>query len=243
MTKEATTPDHKLDITNLSDAELHAALKEIPCSVDEDAPPPLVELKGLAGQHSALMRCAFPLRFQCTGDLGDYAFAFCHDAEFRLDGNVGHGAGEGMHRGVVLITGNAGCGLGTAMTGGTLAVYGSADDRVGAAMRGGSIFVRGNVGDDTGAGALGGTIVVGGDAGERLGDALNNVTVFLRGKAKSLAPGVVEAPLRKREEVRLGLLLMGASIRGAASEFRRVIPKARLEAEEAGAGEIRPNWR
>ncbi|EKK03501.1 tungsten formylmethanofuran dehydrogenase, subunit C-like protein [Rhodopirellula baltica SH28] len=84
---------------------------------------------------------------------------------------------------------------------------------------------------------------MGGDAGKRLGDGLNNVTVFLRGKAKSLAPGVIEAPLRKREEVRLGLLLMGASIRGSASEFRRIIPKARLDAEEAGAGEIRPNWR
>ncbi|PHQ35581.1 tributyrin esterase [Rhodopirellula bahusiensis] len=243
MTKEPQQPDHSFDISQMSDSELRSAMQSIPCQSDEDAPAPLVELTGLQGQHSAMMRCEMPLRFQATGELGDYAFAFCRDADVRLDGNVGHGAGDGMCGGVVLITGNAGCGLGSAMTGGTLAVYGSAGDRVGSAMRGGSIFVRGSVGDDTGAGALGGTIVVGGDAGDRLGDGLNNVTVFLRGKAKSLAPGVIEAPLRKREEVRLGLLLMGASIRGSASEFRRIIPKARLDAEEAGAGEIRPNWR
>ncbi|KLU05375.1 Glutamate synthase [NADPH] putative GlxC chain [Rhodopirellula islandica] len=243
VTKEPHQPDHSWDISNLSDAELRSAMQSIPCQTDPEAPAPLVELTGLHGQHSAMMRCETPLRFQAAGDLGDYAFAFCRDADVRLDGNVGHGAGDGMRRGVVLITGNAGCGLGSAMTGGTLAVYGSAGDRVGAAMRGGSIFVRGSVGDDTGAGALGGTIVVGGDAGKRLGDGLNNVTVFLRGKAESLAPGVIEAPLRKREEVRLGLLLMGASIRGSASEFRRIIPQARLDAEEAGAGEIRPNWR
>lgn len=243
MTKEPQRPDHSFDISHLSDAELLAALQSIPCQSDEDAPAPLVELTGLMGQHSAMMRCETPLRFQASGNLGDYAFAFCRHADVRLDGNVGHGVGDGMSGGVVLITGNAGCGLGSAMTGGTLAIYGSAGDRVGSAMRGGSIFVRGNVGDDTGAGALGGTIVVGGDAGKRLGDGLNNVTVFLRGTAESLAPGVIQAPLRKREELRLGLLLMGASIRGAASEFRRIIPQARLDAEEAGAGEIRPNWR
>ncbi|EKK03500.1 glutamate synthase, alpha subunit [Rhodopirellula baltica SH28] len=150
MTKEPQQPDHSIDISQLTDAELHAALQSIPCQSGEDEPAPLVELTGLKSQHSAMMRCETPLRFQATGNLGDYAFAFCRDADIRLDGNVGHGAGDGMSGGVVLITGNAGCGLGSAMTGGTLAVYGSADDRVGAAMRGGSIFVRGNVGDDTG---------------------------------------------------------------------------------------------
>ena len=110
-------------------------------------------------------------------------------------------------------------------------------------MRGGSIFVRGDVGDETGVGALGGMIVIGGDAGENLGDAINNVTVFIRGQAASLAEGVTEAPLRKREQLRLGLLLINAAIRGDATEFRRVVPIALLEAEEAQRGEVVPNWR
>lgn len=93
------------------------------------------------------------------------------------------------------------------------------------------------------ASALGGTIVIGGDAGENLGDAMNNVNVFIRGAAKSLAPGVTEAPLRKREQLRLGLLLINASIRGDAKEFRRIVPEALLKAEESKRGEIVPNWR
>ena len=72
---------------------------------------------------------------------------------------------------------------------------------------------------------------------------MNNVTVFIRGKAKSLADGVAEAPLRKREEVRLGLLLINASIRGDAKEFRRIVPEAILDMEQSQRGEINPNWR
>ncbi len=128
-------------------------------------------------------------------------------------------------------------------TGGTLAIYGVAGNRCGAGMRGGGIFVRGDVGDEAGVGALGGMIVIGGDAGERLGDAMNNVTVFIRGSDKSLAEGVTEAPLRKREQLRLGLLLINASIRGDATEFRRVIPQAMLRAEQSQRGELVPNWR
>ncbi len=90
---------------------------------------------------------------------------------------------------------------------------------------------------------LGGMIVIGGDAGHRLGDAMSNVTVFIRGRAASLADGVVEAPLRKREQLRLGLLLINASIRGDAKEFRRIVPEAVFWAEEASRGEINPNWR
>ena len=72
---------------------------------------------------------------------------------------------------------------------------------------------------------------------------MNNVNVFLRGKAKGLATGVVEAPLRKREELRLGLLLISAGIRGDAKDFRRIVPEAMREAENARRGEVNPNWR
>ncbi|WP_404310031.1 tributyrin esterase [Neorhodopirellula lusitana] len=241
-----------IDLASCGHEDLRAAVHALPvppvqqkdssASGDQQLPP-LLELVGLNGQHAACMRLRHPIRIHAEGNLGDFAFACCSGVDVHLEGNVGDGACEGVSGGRVRITGSAGCGLGTAMTGGTVAIYGSAGSRVGAAMRGGSIFVRGDVGEDTGAGALGGTIVVGGNAGPNLGDALNNVTVFLRGSAASLAPGVIEAPLRKREEVRLGLLLMNAAIRGKPADFRRVIPEARWRAEEAGAGEVRPNWR
>ncbi len=248
---ELEKPDFTFDLSEMSHAELRQAITAIdvePPTAQSDSSAaeeifPLVRLSGLKRQDAACMRWANWIRVHAVGDLGDFAFASFAGMDVHLEGNVGDGVCEGMHRGVVRITGNAGCGLGAAMIGGTLAVYGSAGARVGAAMRGGSIFVRGDVGDDTGAGALAGTIVVGGDAGVNLGDGLNNVTVFLRGKAASLAPGVIDVPIRKREEVRLGLLLMSASIRGKPGEFRRIIPEARWKAEEAGAGEVRPNWR
>ena len=86
-------------------------------------------------------------------------------------------------------------------------------------------------------------IVIGGDAGENLGDAISNVTIFIRGEAQSLADGVTEAPLRKREQLRLGLLLINASIRGDAKDFRRIVPEAMLRAEQSQRGELKPNWR
>ncbi len=110
-------------------------------------------------------------------------------------------------------------------------------------MRGGGVFVRGNAGDEVGIGALRGTIVIGGDVGKRLGDAMNNVTIFIRGKAKSLSAGVTEAPLRKSQQLKLGLLLINASIRGDANDFRRIIPEAMLRAEESARGEVNPHWR
>ena len=110
-------------------------------------------------------------------------------------------------------------------------------------MRGGGNFVRGEVGDAAGVGALGGMIVIGGDAGHYLGVAMSNATVFIRGAATSLAAGVTDAPLRKREQLRLGLLLINASIRGDAKEFRRIVPVAMLEAEANERGELNPNWR
>jgi glutamate synthase domain-containing protein 3 len=226
----------------MTSQELHQAIHEVPIS-ESDEKLTQIDLLGVNGQANALMRLDHPVRIHFEGDLGDYAFAFNSQADIRMTGNASHGVGEGMKSGAVRVRGNAGVGAGAAMTGGTLAIYGSAGDRCGAGMRGGGIFVRGSVGDETGVGALGGTIVIGGNAGENLGDAMNNVTVFIRGEAKSLADGVTEAPLRKREKLRLGLLLINASIRGDAQEFRRIVPQAMLDAEQSQRGEINPNWR
>jgi glutamate synthase domain-containing protein 3 len=233
--------DHQFDMSRLSLDQLWTSIHEIPASADEDWVR--LHIIGANGQNAALMRLDHPVKIQIDGPLGDYAFAFNAQADIRVTGNVGDGVGEGMRSGAIRVRGNAGVGVGVGMSGGTLAIYGSAGHRCGAGMRGGGIFVRGNVGNETGIGALGGTIVIGGDAGERLGDAMNNVTVFIRGKAKSLADGVAEAPLRKKEQVRLGLLLINASIRGDAKEFRRIVPNAVLEMERSKRGEINPNWR
>jgi methylamine---glutamate N-methyltransferase subunit B len=246
--KETETPDPILDpldrfsMDELSPAALHQAIHAVPITASDERLSQ-IEVVGAAGQHNVLMRLDHPVRIQMEGPLGDYAFAYNSQADIRLTGNVGHGVGEGMISGAVRVRGNAGVGAGATMRGGTLAVYGSAGDRCGAGMRGGGIFVRGDVGDETGLGALGGTIVIGGDAGENLGDGMNNVIVFIRGSVKSLACGVTEAPLRKREELRLGLLLINASIRGDAKDFRRIVPTAMLRYEKSKRGEINPKWR
>ena len=227
---------------DLYEAELRKAIRSIELPADEEKLP-RIEIRGANGQHGALMRIDYPVKLRVRGSLGDYAFAFNSQTVVKVFGNVGHGVAEGMTSGSVRIRGHAGHGAGTAMSGGTLGIYGSAGDRVGGAMRGGGLFVRGSVGNDVGLGALGGTIVIGGDAGENLGDPTSDIAVFIRGKAASLAAGVTEAPLRKKQEVQLGLLLISAGIRGDATDFRRIVPTAKLEAEKAARGEVVPNWR
>jgi len=204
----------------------------------------LVEIDDAQGQDFALMSLMAPVRLHVKGPLGHYAFAYNFGVDARIDGDVGNGVGEGLRGGSVRVRGNAGLGFGVAMRGGTLAVYGTAGDRMAAAMVGGEVFARGDVGEDAGVGARGGTIVIGGDAGPRLGESQGELIIFLRGKAASLAPGMVEVALRKRDELRLGLLLINASIRGDAKDFRRVIPQRVLQAErERKRGDVDPNWR
>ena len=233
---------HRFSYKELGDQDLRDAIMAIPVEAESETYPE-IQIDGANGQQAALMRLDHPVRLHVNGPLGDYPFAFNRQADIRMTGNAGHGIADGMISGAVRIRGDAGDGAGAAMIGGTLAVYGTAGNRCGAGMRNGSIFVRGDVGDEAAIGAIGGTIVIGGDAGRRLGDAMSNVTVFIRGKAASLAEGVTEAPLRKREQLKLGLLLINASIRGDANEFRRIVPAAMFEAERARRGEVVPNWR
>ena len=245
--KESTILDelasvHEFSMSELTDAEIRAAIAALPISDDEEKLP-RVEIINADRQHAALMRLKTPAKIRVRGPLGDYAFAMNAEAIVKVFGDVGHGVGEGMVSGSVRIRGHAGHGAGAAMTGGTLGIYGSAGDRVGGAMRGGGLFVRGNVGNDVGLGAIGGSIVIGGDAGENLGDPLSDISVYIRGQAASLSEGVVETPLRKKQEVQLGLLLISAGIRGDATDFRRIVPLAKLEAENAARGEVVPNWR
>ena len=232
----------KFSLAELSIAEVRRRIQNVTPSGDAEKLTPVAVL-GADGQHCALMRLDHPVQIQVDGPLGDYAFSHSDQCDVRLTGDVGAGVAESMKGGTIRIRGNAGVGAGAGMTGGTLAIYGNAGARCGAGMRGGAIFVRGSVGDEAGVGALGGMIVIGGDGGDNLGDAVSNVTVFIRGTVKSLADGVTVAPLRKREQLRLGLLLINASIRGDAKEFRRIVPIAMLEDELSKRGEVNPKWR
>lgn len=248
MAQEATSPDHVLSMDEMPDQKLRTRIARIslssPSGGDSTVEPPLIQITGAAGQTAALMAIRSQIRLHVIGPLGDYSLSYCNRCDVRVDGDGGHGIAECLAGGSIRFRGDVGHGAGVAMAGGTLAVYGSAGDRVGAAMTAGELFVRGDVGDDAGVAMRGGTLVVGGDAGHRLGDHRGLGTIFLRGAAASLADGMAEVPLKKRDELRLGVLLINASIRGAAKEFRRVIPERLWQLEQSReTGEVRPNWR
>ncbi|MEM6471957.1 MAG: tributyrin esterase [Planctomycetota bacterium] len=238
---DAAPVHHEFSMRDFADADLIAELRKI--EVTDDEKLPRVEVTGGDGQHVAFMRIDHPLKLRVRGCLGDYAFAMNSQTIAKVFGDVGNGVAEGMVSGSVRIRGNAADGAGTALVGGTLGIYGTAGHRVGAALRGGGIFVRGNVGDDLGLGAVRGTIVVGGSAGRNVGDPHSDVAIYVRGKVAGLTEGMIETSLRKKQEVQLGLLLISAGIRGDAKDFRRIVPKAKLDAENASRGEVAPNWR
>jgi hypothetical protein len=248
MSSASGIADYTLSLVELSDQQLRSRIAAIALSHSAGSPaganPPLIRIEGASGQDGALMAIQSPVRLHVIGPLGDYALSYCSRCDVRIDGSGGNGVGECLGGGSIRFRGDVGHGVGVAMRAGTLAIYGSAGDRCGAAMRGGELFIRGNVGSDAGVGMYDGVMVIGGDAGPRLGEPRGDGMVFLRGRAESLAEGMVEVPLRKRDELRLGVLLINASTRGMAKEFRRVIPEARWRWEQAQlTGETRPNWR
>lgn len=248
MTSPPGTADHVLSMDELSEQKIRTRIARISLggssATGDSSTPPLIQIDGARGQVAALMAIRCPVRIHVTGPLGDYSLSFCGRCDVLVDGDGGHGFAECLDGASVRVRGDVGHGAGVGMMGGTLAVYGSAGQRFGAAMLAGELFARGDVGDDAGVAMRGGTLVVGGDAGHRIGEPLGSGTIFLRGQAASLAEGMVEMPLRKSDELRLGVLLINASIRGAAKEFRRVIPERLWRWEQARiTGEVRPNWR
>ena len=222
--------------------EVDARLAEI-AATDDDDPWPSVTLVGLQNRLGVLPNFDHRVRVHVEGPLGNYAAAFMRRGEIRVQGDVGFGLAHLMTGGVIRVRGHAGNGVASCIQGGTVAVYGSAGHRVASMMRGGGIMVRGNVGDECGLGAVGGSIVIGGKAGHRLGLAAQDTTIFIRGSVASKAEGMVEAPLRKQSLLQLGMLLMNASIRGEAKDFRRIVPESVLRREEEGRGEVNPSWR
>ena len=245
MADDSPEPLASIDISALDAVQLSDALARIdyPPNREESELGP-VELLNSCGGKNLLMGLTHNWRFNVRGDLGDYAVAFNNGAHVRVQGSVGAGLGESMVGGSVRVHGDAGVGVGVGMTGGTIAVYGNAGDGAGSALQGGEIFVRGNVGHNAGTSALHGTLVIGGDAGHNLGDSMMDSTIFVRGSIASLGHGVAEAPLIDRDSVRLGMLLINAGIRGAAKDFRRVIPLRVYEQEQMNRGVIgHPSWR
>lgn len=248
MSSAAGTADYTLSLAAFTDQKLRARIVGISLSHSASGPegrnPPLIQIDGACGQANVLMAIQSSVRLHVTGPLGDYALSYSNRCDVRVDGNGGHGIAECLSGGALRFRGDVGHGAGVGMRSGTLAIYGSAGDRLGAAMRGGELFARGDVGHDAGVGMHDGTIVIGGDAGRGLGEPRGAGMIFLRGRAESLADGMVEVALRKRDELRLGMLLINASIRGLAKEFRRVIPERAWRLEQSQlTGETRPNWR
>lgn len=237
-----------IDASGLSAAELKRVLAEQggAAGLSESAagPRPSFHVTGMLGRDHVLMGLDIPLELVVDAPLGDYAFAHNRQAKIRVEGSVGDGVAEGMSSGSIRIRGDAGIGAGTAIHGGTLAIYGGAAANCGAALQGGEIFVRGDVGPGAAAGAVGGTIVIGGGAAEGLGDSMHGATIFIRGKIASLGRGVRQTPLRERERLRLGLLLINAGIRGEAKDFRRIVSQLTLDEEaRKPRGEVDPSWR
>lgn len=244
LDESKTEPLATIDLSRVTASELRRRLADIDVPRGRDqADEAAVELKNSCGSHSMLMGLDRALKINVRGDLGDYAMAFNDEANIRVAGSVGTGLCESMVSGNVRIHGNAGAGVGVGMTGGTVAVYGNAGDGCAAALRGGEIFVRGNVGNNAATGALHGTLVVGGDAGNNLGESMMDAVIYIRGSIESLGHGVAEAPLTEKDRMRLGLLLINAGIRGAAKDFRRVVPQWVFDSEQKLKGVIgHPSW-
>ena len=210
---------------------------------DEEHMLPRVTLGGDYGDFPLLPWFDAAVSVSLAGFLPDRSCFHWAGGELDVRGGGGHGLAGGMSGGVIRIHQAVGRGAGCTMTGGTLAIYGAADHRLGAAMMGGGIFVRGDAGDDAGFAGSGGSIVIGGAAGDGLGEGSRGVTFFVRGEVHTLGRDIVEAPMRKEPQLRLGVLLMNASISGRPQEFRRYVHRDQLSKELTNASEIRPSWR
>lgn len=230
------------DIGSMDDATLRSIIRAHGGDVDSE-PWPTIRFYNPNRPSTFLPALDAAVNIRIDGDLGDYAFSYQRLGECQLYGNAGIGVCDGMTGGAIRIRGDVGDGAGCVMRGGTLAVYGSAGDRVAAGMTGGELFVRGSVGEQCGYAATGGTIVIGGSAGDHLGCPVGSTTIFIRGNVESLAPGMVEAPLRKQNQLKLGMLLMAASIKGSSKDFRRIISQRMLDNEKNERGEVNPSWR
>jgi glutamate synthase domain-containing protein 3 len=220
MNDEAEGGPLELDSAGWSESELRSRLAELAGETRRVAISGSERAGFLAGLNTTL-------RITVQGVVGDFCLAMIQAGEVRIHGAAGAGLGEGMAGGSIRIRGSAGLGCGVAIKGGTLAVYGDVGDHLGVAMQGGEIFVRGDVGAAAGAYGQRGTLVIGGDAGERLAFGAQEVTVYLRGRCPEIGRSLVEKPLTKADQLKLGLVLINAGIKGAPVGFRRIVPMAR----------------
>ena len=239
-----------IDAAGLSADQLRSRLRAIgqQCSrqAADDAPLPCVTILNLHdrdGDGGWLPFHDVPLMVRIDAVAPSHSFFCMTGGEIDLRAGGGDALATGLAGGVVRIRGDVGDAVGAGCTGGTLAVHGRAGHRVGAAMTGGGILIRGNAGDDLGHGGVGGTIVVGGDVGHDLGLDNSGTTIFVLGDVASLAPNIVEAPMRKQAQLRLSVLLMNASVRGKPATFHRYLHRDQWAAERRELGEVSASWR
>jgi hypothetical protein len=216
MTDEGDDPRMMLDPTGWSPAELLERLAAISREQQRVRLPGSVRHGYLAGLNTTA-------RITVDGDVGDYCLSMCQSGEVRIHGSAGAGLGDGMAGGSIRVRGSAGIGFGVAVQGGTLAVYGDAGDHCGAAMQGGEIVVRGDVGQGAGAFGQRGTLVIGGDAGAGLAAYAPDLAIYLRGHCPDLGKRLSAQPLSKSDQLKLGLALINAGIKGTPQGFQRIL--------------------
>ena len=237
------TPNAVLDLADVSMADAGQRIDQLATPEDDEAPWRKIKLENLPTHQAWLPFFNSAVIIQIFDAVPDGSFFYMSKGEVDCRGGGGRWIASGLSGGVVRIRGSVGDGVGCCLSGGTLAIHGNAGHRVGGGMVGGGIMVRGSLGDDAAIAATGGTVVVGGQTGRRLGHQSRDVTFFVHGEVASLGDEIVEAPMRKQAQLRLGVLLMNASVKGSPASFRRYMHRDALRAEMQSLGEISPSWR
>jgi formylmethanofuran dehydrogenase subunit C len=180
---------------------------------------------------SSALDCLFPAmrrggRLLIHGNAGDYAFAYNEFTDISLDGNVGDAAGLGIRSGVIHVYGGAGDYVATQGQGGTVIVNRNTGHRCGAGLNGADLCVLGSVGNEAGFAMTSGAMVIQGDAGEQFGANVTGGVIYLRGQAKSVAPGISDRRMKEPDRFRLSLILARANITANAKDFRVYKPES-----------------
>lgn len=208
------TPNGTLDLSQIRLADIGSRLAEKNQTSD------IWLLENPEGMDFLGCRLKSSANLIVRGPLGDYCFVGMEDAEVDIDGDIDACCGQAIQSGNIVIQGNAGACLGSFGRGGWIAVHGTAGARCGAGLNGAEIITFGNVGQQAGFGMQSGTLVIGGAAGNHLGMHMKGGTIYVRGQVESVAPGIHEFRIKETDRFKLGLLLLKAGLKGAATEFR-----------------------
>ncbi len=209
----------KLDCTTLGAREIGEQLG----AAESDS---CWELAGLSRELSGLgAGCETEFQVKITGNVGDFAFMLSRNGEWEVNGKVGVCCGHSLVSGRVVVHESAAECVGANMQGGFIAVLGTAARRCGFRKSGGDILIRSAVGDEAGAFMTQGDLVLANGAGDNLGIGMTGGAIYLRGEARSVAPGLRIERMRDADSMRLSLLLARAGVRGDIKEFKLYRPR------------------